>query len=358
MTRVIQKIPDIGEGVHEAEVTKILVKPGETVQEHESVLEIQTDKATLEIPAPRDALVTRILIKEQSVVYVGTDAVEYITTGEEINDAAVLVSMGTLNLQKLNVVELCTHFSELYNVFERLKLFSAQLTSPFIDRVARRPERLSDFEKTLFGLWSPIRRIRSYNASKDKQSEERASISKDVQATLPELIRKAHEWALQANRPKVFIGSSDEALPIARDIANHLKPEIVCVPWKDDPSFKLSTFTLEGLEAALATYDFGIFIFGEDDAVKSKGVAAFLPRDNVVFECGLFMGRLGRDRTFVVRAEGSRILTNLEGLTVARYESSALGVSQLHLVANDLRNAINLAWGGPRKPHKPGPPFQ
>ena len=46
------KLPDIGEGVAEGEIVKWLVSEGDTVAEHQAVVEVMTDKATVEIPAP------------------------------------------------------------------------------------------------------------------------------------------------------------------------------------------------------------------------------------------------------------------------------------------------------------------
>jgi pyruvate dehydrogenase E2 component (dihydrolipoamide acetyltransferase) len=65
------KLPDIGEGIAEGEITKWLVKVGDTVQEHQSVVEVMTDKATVEVPAPAAGKITEIRAKEGEVVPVG-----------------------------------------------------------------------------------------------------------------------------------------------------------------------------------------------------------------------------------------------------------------------------------------------
>lgn len=46
------RLPDVGEGIHEGEIVRWLVKPGDVVQEDQPLVEIQTDKATVEIPSP------------------------------------------------------------------------------------------------------------------------------------------------------------------------------------------------------------------------------------------------------------------------------------------------------------------
>ena len=65
------KLPDIGEGIAEGEIVKWLVKVGDTVKEHQSVVEVMTDKATVEVPAPSSGKITEIRAKEGEVVPVG-----------------------------------------------------------------------------------------------------------------------------------------------------------------------------------------------------------------------------------------------------------------------------------------------
>jgi pyruvate dehydrogenase E2 component (dihydrolipoamide acetyltransferase) len=66
------KLPDIGEGIAEGEIVKWLVKPGDAVTEHQPIVEVMTDKATVEIPAPQAGTLTAIKAKEGDVVPVGT----------------------------------------------------------------------------------------------------------------------------------------------------------------------------------------------------------------------------------------------------------------------------------------------
>jgi pyruvate dehydrogenase E2 component (dihydrolipoamide acetyltransferase) len=65
------KLPDIGEGVAEGEIVKWLVQVGDAVKEHQAVVEVMTDKATVEIPAPADGTISAIMPKEGDVVGVG-----------------------------------------------------------------------------------------------------------------------------------------------------------------------------------------------------------------------------------------------------------------------------------------------
>jgi pyruvate dehydrogenase E2 component (dihydrolipoamide acetyltransferase) len=66
------KLPDLGEGLTEGEIARWLVSEGQDVAEDDPLVEIQTDKATVEIPSPAAGTVTRILVEEGKVVPVGT----------------------------------------------------------------------------------------------------------------------------------------------------------------------------------------------------------------------------------------------------------------------------------------------
>lgn len=69
------KLPDLGEGVAEGEVARWLVAEGQTVAEDDPLVEIQTDKTTVEIPSPASGTVARILVEEGRLVPVGTPLV-------------------------------------------------------------------------------------------------------------------------------------------------------------------------------------------------------------------------------------------------------------------------------------------
>ncbi|MBI4415366.1 MAG: 2-oxo acid dehydrogenase subunit E2, partial [Euryarchaeota archaeon] len=66
------KLPDIGEGVHEGEITKWLVQEGDPVKEEQPFVEVMTDKVTVQLPSPYTGKVLRLLAKEGEVVRVGT----------------------------------------------------------------------------------------------------------------------------------------------------------------------------------------------------------------------------------------------------------------------------------------------
>ena len=77
------KLPDLGEGLTEGEIARWLVAEGEEIAEDAPLVEIQTDKTTVEIPSPAAGTVARILVAEGQVVPVGTVLVVIGTDGDE-----------------------------------------------------------------------------------------------------------------------------------------------------------------------------------------------------------------------------------------------------------------------------------
>lgn len=127
-------------------------------------------------------------------------------------------------------------------------------------------------------------------------------------------------------KPSVFIGSSTEGLEIAREIAVNLQNDAETTVWNEG-IFTLGNSSLESLVNALDRFDFAILVLTPDDLTTSRDTSNLSARDNVLFELGLFMGRLGRSRTFVVfnPDTGIKIPSDLAGITVATYRSRSDG---------------------------------
>lgn len=125
-------------------------------------------------------------------------------------------------------------------------------------------------------------------------------------------------------KPKVFIGSSREGVNIADAIHSNLTYEAECTVWKDGV-FQLSENTLGSLVRVLRESDFGVFVFSPDDVALMRGTENSVVRDNVLFELGLFIGRLGPERCFFLipdNATDLRLPSDLAGVTPGRYEGS------------------------------------
>ena len=76
------KLPDIGEGIHEGEIVKWFVKAGDTVKEDDVLLEVQNDKAVVEIPSPVDGTVKEVKVDEGVVAVVGDVLITFEVEGE------------------------------------------------------------------------------------------------------------------------------------------------------------------------------------------------------------------------------------------------------------------------------------
>jgi hypothetical protein len=128
------------------------------------------------------------------------------------------------------------------------------------------------------------------------------------------------------NRPRVFIGSSAEGLGVAEAIQVNLDYDCDVELWSQGV-FGLSEGTLEALVDRLTQFDFAILILTPDDLVFSREEVKQSPRDNVLLELGLFIGALGRKRTFIVYDRNSRIKvpSDLAGVTSANYQLHASG---------------------------------
>ena len=122
-------------------------------------------------------------------------------------------------------------------------------------------------------------------------------------------------------KPKMFIGSSVEGLNIAYALQQNLTHEVECTVW-DQGVFNLSDTTMESLDSTLEEMDFGVFVFSGDDVTTMRNTETNSIRDNVLFEFGLFIGKLGRNRVFFVIPNDNsiHIPTDLLGVTPGKYE--------------------------------------
>jgi CRP/FNR family transcriptional regulator, cyclic AMP receptor protein len=144
---------------------------------------------------------------------------------------------------------------------------------------------------------------------------------------------------------RVFIISSVEALPIAREIQNAFEHDPFNVVIWTDGVFKVANYTLESLEDEVDRSDFAIAIAHADDLTEFRGSDWPTPRDNVIFELGLFMGRLGRARAILMepREEKVRLPSDLAGVTTIpyRFEKGLDAAALLGPACNRLRDHIN-----------------
>ncbi len=146
------------------------------------------------------------------------------------------------------------------------------------------------------------------------------------------------------NKPRIFLGSSGKQGKLLQALARGLEDVAHVVPWTT--SFNPGTTTLERLVELAHEVDFAAFVFARDDwtaaspavsEATESGQAS--PRDNVVFEAGLFGGTLGMRRTFILHAAGAKLPSDLLGLTCVRYGEAATA-AEMRAVNQKLRKAI------------------
>jgi hypothetical protein len=146
------------------------------------------------------------------------------------------------------------------------------------------------------------------------------------------------------DKPRIFLGSSGQQETLLLALMRGLEDVAHVEPWTT--SFNPGTNTLERLLELAREVDFAAFAFARDDwttrttsasPANESGQAS--PRDNVVFEAGLFGAALGMRRTFILHANGAKLPTDLLGLTCVRY-NDATSAAEMEVVNDKLRKAI------------------
>jgi hypothetical protein len=142
-------------------------------------------------------------------------------------------------------------------------------------------------------------------------------------------------------KPRIFLGSSGQQARLVQALARGLADVAEVEPWTS--VFNPGVSTLDRLVELTREVDFAAFVFAQDDwtsnpsDMTATGQAS--PRDNVVFEAGLFGGALGMRRTFILHAKGAKLPTDLLGMTAIRYPVT-LTPADMRTVNQKLRKAI------------------
>ena len=180
-----------------------------------------------------------------------------------------------------------------------------------IDKTAVRSATVRALEKTV------VARITEPQFT--KIANKHPEIWRRLAVTLAKRLKERNKvHAPPHSQPVIFIGSSSEGVKIAKKIETDLS-RFPFVPklWTEGV-FDGSDTAIESLMDETKTSDFAILVLTPDDVVKTRGSKKPSPRDNVIFELGLFMGALSRKRTFIVAPENAKlkIPTDLLGLTL------------------------------------------
>lgn len=128
-------------------------------------------------------------------------------------------------------------------------------------------------------------------------------------------------------KKNIFIGSSSEELSLAEKVRDQLLPNYDVTIWNekvwDTSVFKINQNFLADLLKASLQFDFGILIGTTDDKVIFRGEEVMQPRDNVIFELGLFTGRLGTSKCAFLIEKDVKLLSDFKGLTLAYFDKTS-----------------------------------
>ncbi len=144
-------------------------------------------------------------------------------------------------------------------------------------------------------------------------------------------------------KPRIFLGSSTQQAKLLSAVARGLEELADVDAWTT--VFNPGVSTLDRLVELTHEVDFAVFVFAHDDwtsklAAPDEESWQASPRDNVVFEAGLFGGALGMRRTFILHARGAKLPTDLLGLTSIRYDPDTTPVI-VRQINQQLRKAID-----------------
>ena len=139
---------------------------------------------------------------------------------------------------------------------------------------------------------------------------------------------------------RIFIGSSSESKNAAGAVEKALSKVAETILWTQPNVFEPGKNTLESLDEQARRCDFAVMVFAPDDKIFSRRKRHSGPRDNVIFELGLFMGAMDRTRAFIISPRGMKlkIPTDLLGTNFVSY--SAGGSVSLERAINEACEAI------------------
>jgi hypothetical protein len=156
-------------------------------------------------------------------------------------------------------------------------------------------------------------------------------------------------------KPNLFIGSSVEGLNVAQAIELVLRHKFNVTLWSNGV-FNISSTTLEDLLVQLDKSDFAIFIFSPDDTAVIRKTEYTVARDNVIYELGLYTGKLGRKNTFIVvpssLPKDFHRPSDLSGIYIETYDDTRLDNLQsavspfCSLVSQQIFNTIKYPLNG------------
>jgi predicted nucleotide-binding protein len=120
-------------------------------------------------------------------------------------------------------------------------------------------------------------------------------------------------------KPTVFVGSSSERIAIAEAVLVNLAEIAETRSWKHE--FRAARPFFSDLMEFKDRVDFAVIVLTPDDLIISRGKQYNVPRDNVIFELGLFLGTLGSDRVFAIVDQNiaTKLMSDYSGVNLLTY---------------------------------------
>jgi len=154
----------------------------------------------------------------------------------------------------------------------------------------------------------------------------------------------------QPAKPSVFVGSSSESAEYAGATKKILEENgtLSAIFWKDLPWATGTKTIIEILtKAAVKQFHFAVFILAEDDVLTLRGTSSHVPRDNVIFEVGLFIGALGRECVFLMTpGDGDlKLPSDMGGVTTGTWiAGDSNTASAVRSAVEEFRAAMEEMW--------------
>lgn len=146
-------------------------------------------------------------------------------------------------------------------------------------------------------------------------------------------------------KKRLFIGSSKEGLNNAKLIKSEIEKQcgdwIDVSIWDEGDIFELNSSTLDCLIKSTMLYDYAILVASNDDTIYCRETQKSAARDNIIFEAGLFLGAIGKNRTFIVADRNIGLPSDLNGITVIFYDQN-ISCDKIVKKINDTKHSHQL----------------
>lgn len=126
-------------------------------------------------------------------------------------------------------------------------------------------------------------------------------------------------------KPKIFIGSSSSGFNIAAEVKTNLSGIADVYLWKDSGVWELNRSTFDNLLRMSNYFDFGVFVATSDDLTMINDKLVIEPRDNVILEMALFLGAVGKDKSFLFVEEGVKLPSDFKGIYMPSFKRGDAG---------------------------------